>query len=83
MKIQNIDKFKDEALKRLQEVKEGIESGETIAFAIAEVTQKTSKNMWIVQARPVTLIGEMHCLMADMEYYEVDLRKNVNWFGGD
>lgn len=75
-KITNIDAFKQAALDRLDAVRKEIESGKVHSFAIVTGNDEITSNCWIIRDRPVTLIGEMHCCMADMEYYEIDLRKH-------
>lgn len=77
MSVVNIDKFKREAIKRLQEVIKLIENNEISGMALAMThNREASSNMWICDTDPVLLIGEMNCLQADMEYYELELRKH-------
>ena len=75
--VVNIDRFKQEALERLNYIKALIENDEIAGIAIATTyTNGEAGNSWICKDRPILLIGEIHCLMADMEFYEVDLRKH-------
>jgi formyltetrahydrofolate synthetase len=76
-KVVNIDRFKQDALENIDRLRALIENDELAGFAIATAyADGTAGNMWLSKDRPILLIGEMHCLMADMEFYEVDLRKH-------
>jgi hypothetical protein len=76
-KVTNIDNVKQLTLDRLDEIKSLVESGKVSGVAMAVCYKDGSTgNFWVTIDRPVTLIGELHCLMSDMEFYEVDLRKN-------
>ena len=76
-KVVNIDSFKRNALENIDRIRALIEADELAGFAIATAyNDGCGGNMWLSKDRPVLLIGEMHCLMADMEFYEVDLRKH-------
>lgn len=80
--IVQIDEFKRLAVARLKEAIDRINQGEVIGFALAEVSPDGSTaNSWCIDGLPVSLIGELHCLMSDIEYYEVDLRKNKETTG--
>ena len=76
--IVELDSFKRTAIERLEEVIKDIKNGQVEAMAVAYVgpNDTVTGNVWCCQKRPVTLIGELHCLMADIEFYEVDLRKH-------
>jgi hypothetical protein len=75
-KVVNIDRFKQVALENIDRLRALVENDELAGIAIATAYHDgCGGNMWISKDRPVLLIGEMHCLMADMEFYEVDLRK--------
>jgi len=77
--VTNIDTYKDTAIKRLNNLIKEIENGDIVGIAVTfTLKDGDSGNMWTVakKSNPVVLIGEMHCLMADLEFYEVDLRKH-------
>ena len=75
--VTNINDFKQSALDNLRILRDGIESGEIVGVAVS-MTYKdgSSGNCWNCDDRPIQLIGELHCLMADMEFYEIELRKH-------